>query len=371
MRLHFLFSLVLILFANAVISSDSEFKMETLAEGLDHAWGIAVVSDNEILVTEGVGRLRRIIDGQLDPVPIKGIPSVFLYPADLTQGGLCDVALHPRYNENQLIYLSFGEADKDDPSLNAMTVIRGRLEGHNLVDVKQIFKAEPPRKTAAHYGARILFLGDGTMLITSGDGFNYRDQAQTLDNHVGKIVRLNDDGSIPDDNPFVSMKDALPDIWSFGHRNPTGMALGNDGMTIFEHEHGPQGGDELNIVNIGKNYGWPLITYGLDYSGSLITPFTESEGLEQPVTYWTPSIAPSALAVYRGEMFPDWKDNLFVTAMVPGDLRRLTMVDNKVVDQEILLPELGRLRNVVNSTDGSLLVATDGPDGKIIRLYKD
>ena len=220
--------------------------METLAEGLDHAWGIAVVSDNEILVTEGVGRLRRIVDGQLDPVPIKGIPPVFLYPDDLTQGGLCDVALHPRYNENQLIYLSFGEADKDDPSLNAMTVIRGRLEGHNLVDVQQIFKAEPPRKTAAHYGARILFLGDGTMLITSGDGFNYRDQAQTLDNHVGKIVRLNDDGSIPNDNPFVGMKDALPDIWSFGHRNPTGMALGNDGMTIFEHEHGPQG--VMNLI---------------------------------------------------------------------------------------------------------------------------
>ena len=167
MRLHFLFPIVFILFADAVISSDSEFKMETLAEGLDHAWGIAVVSNDEILVTEGVGRLRRIIDGQLDPVSIKGIPSVFLYPDDLTQGGLCDVALHPRYDENQLIYLSFGEADKDDPSLNAMTVIRGRLEGYNLIDVKQIFKAEPPRKTAAHYGARMLFLPDGTLLITS------------------------------------------------------------------------------------------------------------------------------------------------------------------------------------------------------------
>ena len=371
MRLHLLFPLVFILFADAVISFDSEFEMETLAEGLDHAWGIAVVSKNEILVTEGVGRLRRIVDGQLDPVAIKGIPSVFLYPDDLTQGGLCDVALHPRYNENQLIYLSFGEADKDDPSLNAMTVIRGRLEGNNLIDVKQIFKAEPPRKTAAHYGARMLFLPDGTLLITSGDGFNYRDQAQTLDNHVGKIVRLNDDGSIPGDNPFMEVDGALPDIWSFGHRNPTGLALGNDGKTIFEHEHGPKGGDELNIVKVGKNYGWPLITYGIDYSGSLISPFTESEGLEQPATYWTPSIAPSALAVYKGEMFPDWKDNLFITAMVPGDLRRLTMVDNKLVDEEILLPELGRLRNVVTVPDGSILLATDGPDGKIVRLYKD
>ena len=345
--------------------------MESIAEGLDHPWGIAVVSENEMLVTEGVGRLRRIVNGELDPLPIAGIPSVFLVPTDLTQGGLCDVALHPQFNENRYLYLSFGEADSENPSLNAMTVIRGQLEGNKLTNVEQIFKAQPPRKTTAHYGARILFLRDGTMLVTSGDGFNYRDQAQTLDNHVGKIIRLNDDGTVPDDNPFLGVDDALPEIWSFGHRNPTGLTLSEDGKTIFEHEHGPKGGDELNIVTAGKNYGWPLITYGIDYSGALISPFTEGEGLEQPVKYWVPSIAPSALTLYNGDMFPNWKGNLFVTAMVPGDVRRLTMFEDRVVDEEILFEELGAIRNVTTAPDGSLLLVTNGPEGKIIRVSRD
>jgi len=371
MQYYFFFWLALMLCINPIVASEDKYKMESIAEGLDHPWGIAVVSENEMLVTEGVGRLRRIVNGELDPLPIAGIPSVFLVPTDLTQGGLCDVALHPQFNENRYLYLSFGEADSENPSLNAMTVIRGQLEGDKLINVEQIFKAQPPRKTTAHYGARILFLRDGTMLVTSGDGFNYRDQAQTLDNHVGKIIRLNDDGTVPDDNPFLGVDDALPEIWSFGHRNPTGLTLSEDGKTIFEHEHGPKGGDELNIVTAGKNYGWPLITYGIDYSGALISPFTEGEGLEQPVKYWVPSIAPSALTLYNGEMFPNWKGNLFVTAMVPGDVRRLTMFEDRVVDEEILFEELGAIRNVTTAPDGSLLLVTNGPEGKIIRVSRD
>ena len=371
MQYYFFFWLALMLCTNPIVASEDKYKMESIAEGLDHPWGIAVVSENEIFVTEGVGRLRRIVNGELDPLPIAGIPSVFLVPEDLTQGGLCDVVLHPQFSENRYLYLSFGEADSENPSLNAMTVIRGQLEGDKLTNVEQIFKAQPPRKTAAHYGARILFLRDGTMLVTSGDGFNYRDHAQTLDNHVGKIIRLNDDGTIPDDNPFLGVEDALPEIWSLGHRNPTGLTLSEDGKTIFEHEHGPKGGDELNIVDAGKNYGWPLITYGIDYSGALISPFTEGEGLEQPVKYWVPSIAPSALTLYNGDMFPNWKGNLFVTALVPGDVRRLTMFEDKVVDEEILFEELGAIRNVTTAPDGSLLLVTNGPEGKIIRVSKE
>ena len=213
-------------------------------------------------------------------------------------------------------------------------------------------------------------MADGRLLVTSGDGFNYREQAQDLDNHFGKILRINDDGSTPMDNPFVNTPGALPEIWSYGHRNLQGLAIRGDG-TVFEHEHGPKGGDELNIIEPGKNYGWPAITYGIDYSGAIISPFTEQPGMEQPIKYWVPSIALSGMALYEADMFPSWKGNLFISAMKPGDLRRLELDGGNVVNEEILFSELGRIRNVITAPDGSLILATDGAEGKIIRVYAD
>ena len=210
------------------------------------------------------------------------------------------------------------------------------------------------------------FLPDGTLLITSGDGFNYREQAQYLDNHFGKIIRINTDGSIPEDNPFITTEGAKPEIWSYGHRNLQGIIL-KDGV-VYENEHGPMGGDELNIAESGKNYGWPAITYGKDYSGATISPFTEKEGMEQPIKYWVPSIAPSGMAHYAGTLFSEWTDSIFVSALVPGDVRRLKVKGSNVLEEEILFSDLGRIRDVATSPDGSIILATDGPNGKLIRV---
>ena len=210
------------------------------------------------------------------------------------------------------------------------------------------------------------FLPDGTLLITSGDGFNYREQAQYLDNHFGKIIRINTDGSIPEDNPFITTEGAKPEIWSYGHRNLQGIIL-KDGV-VYENEHGPMGGDELNIAESGKNYGWPAITYGKDYSGATISPFTEKEGMDQPIKYWVPSIAPSGMAYYTGTLFSEWTDSIFVSALVPGDVRRLKVKGSNVLEEEILFSDLGRIRDVATSPDGSIILATDGPNGKLIRV---
>ena len=353
-----------------VLSSNAgagvQYETDILAQGLDHPWSMAYISDTQMLVTELSGELKLITNGQLRPMPIKGVPEVLF----AGQGGLSEVLLHPEFEENGFVYLSFSAPDTQEPALNSLNVVRARLKGDTLVEHKTIFTSDPPRKTAAHYGARLAFRADGSLLITSGDGFNYREKAQSLDNHFGKILRVNDDGSIPVDNPFVNTPGALPEIWSYGHRNLQGLVIQDDG-TVFEHEHGPKGGDELNIIVPGNNYGWPAITYGIDYSGAIISPFTEKVGMEQPVKYWVPSIAPSSMALYQGDMFPNWKGNLFISALVPGDLRRLELNGEKVVGEEILFSELGRIRNVITAPDGSLILATDGAEGKIIRVFAD
>jgi glucose/arabinose dehydrogenase len=242
------------------------------------------------------------------------------------------------------------------------------LEGTSLTEVETIFRASPSRKTANHYGAKMVFLKDGTLLITSGDGFNYREEAQKLDNHFGKIIRVNDDGTIPQDNPFIETPGAKPEIWSYGHRNLQGIVTNLDGSVIYEHEHGPRGGDELNIIEKGKNYGWPAITYGIDYSGALVSPFKEKEGMEQPIKYWVPSIAPSGMTFYNGDLFPDWKGSLFISALVPGDVRRLDLEGTNVVSEEVLFNKIGRIRNIVTAPDGSLVMVTDSNKGKLYRV---
>ena len=346
-------------------NNEKEYKFETLAEGLSFPWGIAFLSNEEILVTEKTGKLRVIKNGNLLEDSVSGVPDSLFKG----QGGLEGIVLHPNFENNKYLYLAFSETDSDDSKLNTLRVIRGKLEGLSLTNVETIFKASPSRRTANHYGAKMVFLKDGTLLITSGDGFSYREMAQELDNHFGKVIRVNEDGSIPEDNPFVSTPGAKPEIWSYGHRNQQGIVVNSDGSVVYEHEHGPRGGDELNIIEKGKNYGWPAITYGIDYSGALISPFKQKEGMEQPIKYWVPSIAPSGMTFYDGDLFPKWKGSLLISALVPGDVRRISIKGTEVVDEEILFNELGnRIRNVVSAPDGSLVLATDSRKGKIIRV---
>jgi len=349
--------------ALVVQAETNQYQTDVVVTGLDNPWSLAFISNDDWLVTERSGALRRVRNGQLDAESIKGVPDVLF----AGQGGLSEVILHPEFTQNQWLYLSFSGRDEINSKRNALVVVRARLQDNQLVDVTEIFRSSPLRKAAAHYGARIHFLSDGTMLVTSGDGFNHREQAQSLDNHFGKILRLNDDGSVPEDNPFLSVPEALPEIWSYGHRNPQGLVVSPSGV-VYAHEHGPKGGDELNIIQPGQNYGWPAITYGVDYSGAIISPFTEHPDMEQPIKYWVPSIAPSGMILYGGAMFPQWRGDLFISALVPGDVRRLVLSDTEVESEEILFDEFGRLRAVAEAPDGSLVLATDGRNGQLIRV---
>ena len=358
-NLKVLFIFIFSAFCLNLTADDFEYKV--IAKDLSHPWGIAMIDDNNILFTELSGQLRRIKDGTLEKGSISGVPEVLF----AGQGGLSGIILDPDFNENNKIYIAFSSPD-EGKSTNTLEVISAILDSNSLINITTIFKASPSRRTAAHYGARMAFLDDGTLLITSGDGFNYREQAQDLDNHFGKVIRINTDGSIPSDNPYTGQDGALPEIYSYGHRNLQGIVVANG--FIYENEHGPMGGDELNIVEPAKNYGWPAITYGKDYSGAMISPFTQKEGMEQPVKYWVPSIAPSGMTFYDKDLFSNWKGNLFISALVPGDVRRLVISDFKVIEEETLFSDLGRIRDIVTSPNGTLVLATDGPSGQLIRV---
>jgi len=345
-------------------SEQHSFRVVPVASGLAHPWGMTFLPGGEILVSEREGRLRVVRDGALDPKPISGLPRI----AVAGQGGLLDVALDPDYADNRLIYFSYAGGR---PGNAGTEVARGRLDlGHMaLEDVETIFRVEPKTGGSAHYGSRLQFAPDGTLYITLGDRYSYMDEAQSLENHLGTIVRINPDGSVPEDNPFVGREDAKPEIFSYGHRNVQGIALRPGSSTIWAHEHGPRGGDELNILKAGANYGWPAITYGIDYSGAIISEKTEAPGMEQPVVYWDPSIAPSGMTFYDGKAFPQWRGDVFLGALAHRHLRRLEMDGDEVVAQEELLGDLGaRIRDVRTGPDGMLYVLTDAADGRILRL---
>ncbi len=356
-------------FAAAVLAISMSFgmaeaaepKLTTVAEGLDFPWSLAFLPDGAMLVTERSGQLRRI-DGGVVSEPIAGVPEVYVE----SQGGLFDVVLHPDYETNHLIYLTYAGGT---PEANATHVARARYDGTALHDLEVIFSVDRKKDTPVHYGGRLAFLADGTFVVTTGDGFDYREQAQNLGNHLGSTIRLNDDGSVPADNPYVGDDKARDEIWTNGHRNPQGLVLDPVTGGLYLHEHGPKGGDELNLIEPGKNYGWPVITYGRDYSGAAITPWTERPGLEQPMIHWTPSVGPSGLAIYYGDKFPEWQGDLFVGTLVEHSLRRVDLEDGKVVGQEILLSDLGeRIRDVRTGPDGSLYILTDSDEGRVIRL---
>ncbi|NWH09532.1 MAG: PQQ-dependent sugar dehydrogenase [Alphaproteobacteria bacterium] len=338
------------------------YQTKTVAEGLDHPWSLAFLPDGTMLVTERAGRLRVIRNGKLEPEPVGGLPPIYVS----SQAGLFDVVPHPQFATNRFIYLAFASGHR---GANATRVIRARFDGVNLTDAKLIFEAKPAKDTNVHYGGRMAFLADGTLLITLGDGFEYREQAQKLNSDLGKIVRIRDDGGVPADNPFVGRSDARPEIWSYGHRNVQGIVVDAETGIVYSHEHGPRGGDEINIIRPGLNYGWPVITTGLDYTGALITPFTEMPGMEQPLLQWTPSIAPAGFAIYHGDLFPAWKGDLLVSALAAKKLVRVDMEGGKPVGQEDLLSEMGeRLRDVRVGPEGAVYVLSDAAQGRVIRL---
>lgn len=331
-----------------------EYRLESWAEGLDLPWSLAFLPDGSALVTELGGRLL-LIDGQGRVTgPVANVPPVYF----AGQGGLFDVMLHPGYADNRLVYVSYAEGTPGD---NGTAIARGRLAGNALEDVEVIFRNYSRKDTAVHYGGRMAFLEDRTLLLTTGDGFDYREAAQDLDSGLGKVLRMNDDGSEPAGNPFPG----APYVFSYGHRNPQGLAVTAGGV-IWLHEHGPRGGDELNRIEAGVNYGWPAITHGLDYSGAVISPYTEWEGMAQPEKYWVPSIAPSGLSIYEADLFPDWRGDLMLGALVDREVRRIDLVDDRVVGEEALFEDLAaRVRDVRVGPDGALYVLT--PD-RVVRV---
>lgn len=345
------------------VAAEPAWRAETVAEGLVHPWSLAFLPDGRLLVTERAGRLRVIADGRLLPEPVTGVPEAFV----ASQAGLFEVLPAPDFEDSRLLYLSLASGER---RANATRVVRGRLEGSALVAVEEVFLARPQQATPVHYGGRMLFLPDSTLLVTLGDGFNYREQAQALDSHFGTIVRVNADGSVPADNPFVNTPGALPEIWSYGHRNVQGIVLDPVTGRVYAHEHGPRGGDELNLIEPGRNYGWPVVTHGVDYTGAIITPFTAREGMEPPLIDWTPSIAPAGMTRYDGALFPEWWGQLFIAALAGQHVVRVALdADGRPMTQARLFDALGeRFRDVRTGPDGALYLLTDNPLGRVLRI---
>ncbi len=342
-------------------SAERDFTVVTVAEGLSHPRGLAFLPNGSALITERPGRLRLLTNGKLSPEPLQGVPEVFARH----QAGLMDVALHPDFSANTWVYLSYAKAGAE----GATTVVsRGRLTESGLEEVEEIFVAKAWGSGGQHLGSRLLFDDQHYLYITVGDRGDM-ERAQNPMDHAGTTIRLHDDGSIPKDNPFVDRDGYLPEIFSYGHRNAQGMALHPETRQVWQNEHGPRGGDELNIIRAGANYGWPKVTHGINYNGRQITPHTELPGLESPVLHWTPSIACSGLEFYTGEAFPQWKGNAFVGALVQTHLRRVVFRDGEPEAQEELLKDLGeRIRAVKQGPDDLLYLLTDSGNGKLLRL---
>ena len=347
---------------HALAQEKPAYTVVPVAEGLDHPWSLTFMPDGSVLVVELSGHIRVVRDGELAGDPVGGVPPVYFE----SQGGLFDVILDPDFEENSFVYLSYAHGNPDS---NGTRVTRAHFDGATLSDLKVIFDATPTKDTPVHYGGRMTFLPDGTLLVTIGDGFDYREEAQKRDSHLGKIIRIDRNGNAPDDNPFIGQEGARPEIWSYGHRNEQGLLYDEASGRVYEHEHGAQGGDEINVIEAGKNYGWPVITWGIDYSGARISPYTEYEGMEQPLLHWTPSIAPAGFTLYRGSAFPQWDGDLFVGALAGEHVRRVDMENGEPVGQEELFGDLGkRIRDVRTGPDGYLYIVTDGEGGSVLRV---
>jgi glucose/arabinose dehydrogenase len=349
--------------AQTLTTQDHAFRIVTLVERLEHPWGLAFLPDGRMLVTERPGRLRVIgRDGKLALQPVTGLPAIAAHG----QGGLMDVAIHPRFADNSLVYLSY--AARGDGGFST-EVARGRLSGAELQDVQVIFRQLPKSGGGRHFGSRLVFDRAGFLLITLGDR-GEQDRAQKPDDHAGSVIRLHDDGRVPKDNPFVGRPGWRPEKYTLGNRNIQGAALHPQTGLLWTHEHGPQGGDEVNVIRAGANYGWPIITYGVNYGfGTRIGEGTHKAGMVQPLHYWVPSIAPSGMAFYTGDRFPRWRGDLFVGALRDQMLVRLRLDGEKVVGEERLLKDaIGRIRDVRSGPDGLLYLLTDEARGMLVRL---
>ena len=348
--------------ALTVDSQEHVFRVVNVVEGLEHPWGLAFLPEGGMLITERPGRLRIVRNGKLDPQPVAGLPAISAHG----QGGLLDVALHPHYSENALVYLSYSA--RGDSGIGT-EVARGKLAGHRLENVQVIFRQQPKGSTGRHFGSRLVFDREGYLYITLGDR-GEQERAQRPDDHAGSVIRLHDDGRAPKDNPFVGKPGWKPEKYTLGNRNMQGAALHPQTGALWTHEHGPQGGDEINVIRAGVNYGWPIITYGVEYVvGTRIGEGTHKAGMAQPLHYWVPSIAPSGMAFYTGDKFPRWRGDLFVGALRDQMLVRLKLDGEKVVREERMLKgALGRIRDVRNGPDGLLYLLTDSPQGVLARL---
>jgi glucose/arabinose dehydrogenase len=344
-------------------SSAGNIKVETVAGGLVHPWALAFLPDGRMLVTERPGRMRIVTpDGKLS-APLGGLPKVFA----VGQGGLHDVVLDRGFADNKTIYFCFAEPSEGG---GRTALARAKLDDGKLDDVAVIYHQKGPVSGGNHFGCRIAQSADNNLFLTQGEHFTDRDEAQKLTSDLGKIVRIAPDGSVPKDNPFVGRNDALPEIWSYGHRNAQGAAIHPQTGKLWEHEHGAKGGDEINIPQPGKNYGWPVISFGVNYDGTPVGSGKSSmPGMEQPIKYWVPSIAPSGMAFYTGDLFPGWKGSLFVGALAGQMLVRLSLEGEKVTGEERLLQGLGeRIRDVRMGPDGALYLVTDNSAGRVLKV---
>jgi glucose/arabinose dehydrogenase len=339
------------------------YSIETLAQGLEHPWSLAFLPDGRMLVTERPGRLRVLTaEGELLPDALGGLPEVFAS----AQAGLFDVLPARDFEQSRLIYLSYACGTVQ---ANHACLARAELGEEQLNNVTEIFRVQPAKEGNAHYGGRLAWLPDNTLVLTLGDGFDYREQAQRPENHIGSIVRLNPDGSVPADNPFADSERYQGEIYSYGHRNVQGLAYDSERERLIAHEHGPRGGDEINAIRPGANYGWPITTHGLDYTGARVTPFKERDGIESPLLHWTPSIAPSGMTVYYGDLFPQWRGDLLVGGLVTRQVHRVSLENGEAKDVGSLFGELEeRIRDVRTGPDGAIYLLTDSADGRVLKV---
>ncbi|HMM11845.1 MAG TPA: PQQ-dependent sugar dehydrogenase [Bacteroidales bacterium] len=334
-------------------------KPEILAEGLENPWSMAFLPDGRILIAERPGRLRVFQNGKLLPDPIQGLPPVWAHG----QGGLLDVVLHPSYAQNGWIYLAYST---NEGNFGNTAIARARLSGNQLVDLEELFRGSPLTALQYHFGSRIVFEGDDIFYFPIGDR-GEMENAQRLDNHNGKVMRLHADGSIPADNPFIGMEGAKPEIWTYGHRNIQGMQMHPVTGKLWTHEHGPRGGDEINIEEKGVNYGWPRATFGINYNGTIISNDTSLPGMVDPIHYWVPSIAPCGMTFVTSDLYPNWKNNLLVGALAGMHIQRLVFDGNKAIHHEKILEGFARFRDIRQGPDGYLYALTEGP-GLFFRL---
>lgn len=341
-------------------SEQLTFRIDTLATGFRIPWGIAQLPDGRFLVTERAGKLFLAEKGK-DNLEMSGLPDI----RARGQGGLFDVVLHPDYENNGWIYLAYSSPEGSGGTNTAVS--RYKLEGTQLVNEELIYKATPNAGTSHHYGGRIAFDEAGYLYFSIGDRGSRDQNPQDITRDGGKIYRLNDDGSIPSDNPFVNENDARKAVYSYGHRNPQGLRMNPKTGKIWEHEHGPRGGDEVNIIEKGKNYGWPVITYGINYNGTVITDETSRPGMEQPETYWDPSIAPCGMAFVNSREYPQWDGDLLVGSLKFNYIVRCDIENNEIVEREILMEDIGRVRDIYQAPDGYIYIALEGK-GMIVRV---